>query len=40
MTIAEIMARGGHKDVEVVMVYQRAAAECDRELAARMPVEI
>ncbi|QPK80832.1 tyrosine-type recombinase/integrase [Schaalia sp. ZJ405] len=39
-TVAEIMARGGHKDVSVAMRYQRAAAERDRELAAKMPVVV
>ncbi|MCD4557936.1 tyrosine-type recombinase/integrase [Schaalia sp. lx-100] len=39
-TVAEIMARGGHRDVGVAMRYQRAAAERDRELAARLPVVV
>jgi integrase len=32
-THAELMHRGGHANVESVMIYQRAAEERDRELA-------
>lgn len=35
-TTADIMARGGHKDVEVAMRYQRASAERDRDLTDRL----
>lgn len=35
-TLKDIMARGGHRNSEVAMRYQRAAAEQDREITARM----
>lgn len=35
-TTADLMARGGHKDVEVAMRYQRASAERDRALTDRL----
>ncbi|RTE49172.1 site-specific integrase [Actinobaculum sp. 352] len=35
-TLAELMARAGHSDVNTVMIYQHAGAERDRILADRM----
>lgn len=39
-TTADLMARGGHKDVEVAMRYQRASAERDRALTDRLDAMI
>lgn len=39
-TLAEIMERGGHSDVEVVMRYQHAAEDRARRLADSLPVEL
>lgn len=39
-TLAEIMERGGHSDVEVAMRYQHAAADRMRRLADSLPVEL
>ncbi|GAB4083804.1 hypothetical protein GCM10028784_04340 [Myceligenerans cantabricum] len=35
-TLAELMRRGGHSDIKVVLRYQHATMERDRELADRM----
>ncbi|MFJ2300080.1 tyrosine-type recombinase/integrase [Oerskovia paurometabola] len=35
-TLAELMRRGGHSDIRVVLRYQHATMERDRELAERM----
>ncbi|GAA1709363.1 MULTISPECIES: tyrosine-type recombinase/integrase [Isoptericola] len=35
-TLAELMRRGGHSDIQVVLRYQHATMERDRELADRM----
>lgn len=35
-TLAEIMARGGHTNVDAAMIYQMSSADRDRELAARL----
>lgn len=35
-TAMDLMARGGHRDLEVAMRYQRAGAERDRELTDRL----
>ncbi|WP_245993380.1 tyrosine-type recombinase/integrase [Xylanimonas allomyrinae] len=35
-TLAELMRRGGHSDIKVVLRYQHATMERDRELANRM----
>ncbi|WP_125774340.1 tyrosine-type recombinase/integrase [Antribacter gilvus] len=35
-TLAELMRRGGHSDIQVVLRYQHATMERDRELAERM----
>jgi integrase len=35
-TLAEIMRRGGHSDIRVVLRYQHATMERDRELSDRM----
>ncbi|GAA4714398.1 hypothetical protein APR04_004114 [Promicromonospora umidemergens] len=37
-TLAELMRRGGHSDVTVVLRYQKATMARDIELAARMSV--
>ena len=34
--LAELMRRGGHSDIRVVLRYQHATMERDRELADRM----
>lgn len=39
-TLAEIMERGGHSDVEVAMRYQHAAEDRARRLADNLPVEL
>ena len=39
-TLAEIMERGGHSDVEVAMRYQHAAEDRARRLADSLPVEL
>jgi hypothetical protein len=35
-TLAELMRRGGHADIRVVLRYQHATMSRDRELADRM----
>ncbi|MDO5701320.1 MAG: tyrosine-type recombinase/integrase [Bowdeniella nasicola] len=35
-TLADLMARAGHADVETVMIYQHSSRVRDRELADRM----
>jgi integrase len=35
-TLAELMRRGGHSDIRVVLRYQHATLARDRELADRM----
>jgi len=35
-TLAELMRRGGHSDIRVVLRYQHATLTRDRELAERM----
>jgi hypothetical protein len=35
-TLAELMRRGGHSDIRVVLRYQHATLTRDRELADRM----
>lgn len=37
-TLAELMARGGHSDVEVALRYQHATQSRDRQLAAEMKI--
>lgn len=39
-TLKEIMARGGHSDVNIAMRYQDAAAERDRALTAKLDAAI
>lgn len=39
-TLAELMRRGGHADVHVVLRYQKATMERDIELAARMSATV
>ena len=39
-TLAEIMERGGHSDVEVAMRYQHAAEDRARTLADALPVKV
>jgi chorismate synthase len=35
-TLAELMQRGGHADIRIVLRYQHATMSRDRELADRM----
>jgi len=35
-TLAELMRRGGHADISIVLRYQHATMTRDRELADRM----
>lgn len=39
-TLAELMRRGGHADIQVVLKYQKATLARDIELAARMSVTV
>lgn len=39
-TVAEIMARGGHRSIDIALRYQHASRARDRELAARMSAAI